>query len=115
MRSVDLYTKAVLTVIACCLLYLCSVSHQPQIVHADTLQHVWIDGASLDARVGTFLTGVYEDSYHPFAIPIRSADRYLPVSIANVGGSDLSWGAIPVMNTNGSDLKVLPLTVTTQR
>ncbi len=29
----DLYTKAVLTVIACCLLYLCFVS-RPQIVHA---------------------------------------------------------------------------------
>ena len=110
--SNDLYTKGVLTVITCCLLYLCFVNH-PQIVHADPQQHVWIDGASPDAFVPTLIAGVLNNPSQPsFAIPIRSADQ-LPVSIMNIGGQNLpSWGAMPVMNTNGSDMKVLPLTVT---
>ena len=88
----DLYTKAVLTVIASCLLYLCFIGRQ-QVVRADDGQVV-ISGVSPDVRFQAVIAGVSEDSYHPFEIPvtIRSAYQNVPVSVERVAG------AIPVAN-----------------
>jgi hypothetical protein len=88
-----------MTVIACCLLYLCFVS-RPQIVHAQGQEHVFIDGVSPDAYLSAIIAGVREDFYHPFAVPvtIRSAAQNVPVSVMNVGGQDLPPGVIPVAN-----------------
>jgi hypothetical protein len=97
----DLYTKAVLTVIACCLLYLCFVS-RPQIVRAEGQEHVLIDGVSQGAYLPVIIAGVSEDSFHPFEVPvtIRSASQNVPVSVMNVGGQGVSPGEIPVAQTS---------------
>jgi hypothetical protein len=106
----DLYTKAVLTVIACCLLYLCFVS-RPQIVHADGPQHVLIDGLAQGASFPTVIAGVWQDSSNPFALPVIAVQN-IPVSVMNIGGQDVASGAIPVVNThNPGNPIAIPLTV----
>jgi hypothetical protein len=110
----DLYTKAILTVIACCLLYLCFVS-RPQIVHAQGgQQHVIIDGADREALLQVVISGVREDTYHPFAFPVIAAEHNpIPVDITTIGGQGIASGSIPVANTiyagNGNPI---PLAVT---
>lgn len=108
----DLYTKAVLTVIACCLLYLCVVS-RPQIVRAEGQEHVLIDGLSQGANLPVLIAGVSGDSYHPFEVPvtIRSASQNVPVSVMDVGEQGFH-GAIPVINTNAPGGGVIPIVVT---
>lgn len=102
---VDLYTKAILTVIACCLLYLCFVS-RPQSVHAQVGEHVIVDNQYLPVS----LVGVNQDSYHPFYVPVTIAGRNVPVAIVAVGDESIS-SAVPVANWYNLKGEAVPLTV----
>ena len=108
----DLYTKVILTVIACCLLYLCFVG-RTETVHAQAQQHVWIDGASPGTYVPVIIAGVSD--VHSFSVPveIRSASQKVPVSVMNIAGHDLSTTGpvIPVGNAVRDDGVIIPLVV----
>jgi hypothetical protein len=105
----DLYTKTVLTVIACCLLYLCFSSRQEAVHAQEPASHVIVD----NQYVPVSLVGVSQDSYHPFYVPVTITNTAVPVNIVQVGGlTEGVYGALPVSNPYTREQQPVALTVT---